>query len=1229
MTEESSAVSAPARIIHRLGSRPSMTDKAEAEGRPRKVAHRLRREPGARPRSPRSAVLGLALLAALIPAVNAASAQAAKPWWGLDTSSRPAAIPPGGEGTLVLRASNLGDAPTASRTVEPEGEPPFTVGATSSLELALPEGTSVVESEGVPQVSFWTFREGFDAPENLGPTGEGLKALLGRYCEDGPRTVTCRTEAAAPFNQLPLLGMAPLAPYELFEMRVKVKDEGAPAGARFEASVSGGGAATVSHSRALPIGGAAARFGAESYELRPEAEGGALDPRSGAHPYQLSATFNLNQEAELRESEILGVETDSNSAYVAAPAPPRNLAFALPPGQLGNATAVPQCSAIEFAAVQEGGSENLCPQDSVIGVATITFDEPNHLGLSSWPVPLFNLAPAFGEPARFGFEFQQTPVILDTSLRSGPGEDYGVTVSVHNISQLVNFVSSTVTFWGVPGDPSHDESRGWTCLANGFHTHGGRNLPCLPEGQSDPPAFLTTPTDCLAPFVTSATGESWASPGRDAQAFAPFPGADPFTLTACNQLPFDPQVHSEPTNAAATSPTGLSFDLDFEDEGLTSGKPGARAESQMKRAVVELPAGLTANPSVAEGLAACSEAEYESATVEAGSGCKPESKVGEVEITSPLVAPSQVVKGGLYVARQGENPSRDAAHPGGNLLTLYLIAREPEIGVVIRQALKVTPNPVTGQLTTEVDNAPQLPFSHLHLFFRPGQRAPLITPPACGTYTVEATMYPWSNPGQGVQRESSFQVTSGPEGQGCPSGGTPPFHPTLLAGSENPSAGAYSPFYTEISRRDSEQEITHFSIKLPPGELANLSGVAKCSDAQVAAAKAREREGGGQEELSSPSCPAASEVGHTTVGTGVGNVLAYAPGKLYLAGPYQGSQLSLVSITAAKVGPFDLGTVVVRFALRIDPTTAVVSVDGADSDPIPHIVDGIPVHLRDIQAFVDRPRFSLNPTNCTPTSTASTVLGSGTNFASEADDQPVTVTSPFQVGNCASLGFKPKLALKLSGPTKRAGLPKLKAVVTYPKGGSYANIAKTVVTLPPSEFLEQGHIGSSCTRVQFNSGAGNGAGCPKNSLLGHAKAITPLLEEPIEGNVYLRSNGGERKLPDLVAALHSKDIDINLVGFISSLHKKGSEVSQIRNTFAAVPDAPVERFTLELFGGKKGLLVNSTNICKGTHRAISEFTGQNGKLYDTEPAVQAQCGKKGKGKKSKGGKGSGKHGKGR
>ena len=889
-------------------------------------------------------VAALASFAYLLLPGPASAASEPQPWWNLNASVRPAVIPTGGEGSLVVRASNVGNSCTAEPNEQGDR---CGVGATpipSTLTATLPAGLSVVEEGGVPQVSFFAFSKQAGA-ENFGPTS--FLGEFGKFCNVVAQQVDCKSEAIAPFNEFEAFQIPPLNPYEWLEMRIKVKDTGAVSGTPVQAEVSGGGAATVAAGRPIPIGSGPPPFGAEEYTLVPEEQGGSVDAHAGSHPYQLTTTFGLNQKAN-------EAGPGEGERYTRPPGLARNLNFRLPPGQIGNATAVPQCSALDFAHVPQGGEENLCPADTVIGVASVSVDEPLHVGLATFPVPLYNLKPKFGEPARFGFSVVAAPVVLDTSVRSGKGEDYGVTVSTLNTSQLVNFISATVTFWGTPGDPSHDISRGWSCLVGGHWAQtAGRGLPCELQKQAKPPAFLTLPTNCAAPFASTVEGDSWTNPtSPERQFLAPFTyslqeGGSPLGLVGCNQLPFAPQIHSEPTSNSATSPTGLNFDIDVDDEGLSN--PEGTAQSQLKKAVVTLPEGFTTNPSVAEGLKACSEAEYDAATVEAGTGCTEESKVGEVEIESPLVEP--VVHGSLYVAKQGENPNPTPQNPRGNLLTLYMVARNAEVGVVVKQALRVTPNPVTGQLTTEVDNVPQLPFSRFHLSFRQGQRSPLVTPPTCGTYTVAADLYPWSNPGAPVHDQSSFQITGGPEGNPCPNG-TPPFHPLLEAGSQNNAAGSYSPFYTRISRKDSEQEITRFSIKLPTGMIAKLKGVSECSDAQIAQAKSREVEGGGTVEQEHPSCPANSEIGHSLVGSGVGNVLAYAPGKLYLAGPYHGSPLSLVSVTAAKVGPFDLGTVVVRFAIDVNHETAEVSVDGANSDPIPHIVDGIPIHLRDIRAYV-------------------------------------------------------------------------------------------------------------------------------------------------------------------------------------------------------------------------------------------------------------------------------------
>lgn len=944
---------------------------------------------------------------------------------------------------------------------------------------------------------------------------------------------------------------------------------------------------------------ASAAFGIQSSAGSLLNADGSPDTQAGSHPFALSTSLAF-------DSHPVGGELvpDDNVKDIRAD---------LPPGLVGNPTVAPRCNLVDLIGDTGRGIAN-CPTPAQVGYLTVQFGGG---GPSPFTAPVYNLVPVRGEPARLGANVVNHLIFFETAVRSGG--DYGLITSLRDISTDGPVVSSTLTLWGIPADPAHDPMRGANCngdISDPANCSGGGNSVGFA-----PRPFLTLPTSCTGPLATALSVDSWQSPGRTnadgspdlsdpawktaSFLFTHDGSGEPLDVDGCNRLPFDPRIAAEPTSNAATSPTGLGFDLSFADEGLLN--PQGLAQSQLKKAVVTLPQGFTTNPSVAAGLKACSQAEYESASVEVGTGCTPESKIGDVEITSPLVEPNQVLTGGLYVATQHDNPY-------GNLLTLYLIAREPEIGVIVKQALKVTPDPLTGQLTTEVDNVPQLPFSHFHLSFRQGQRSPLITPPACGTYTVHADLYPWSEPNTPHPENKSFQITQGPEGQPCPSGGVPPFHPGLEAGTQNNAAGTYSPFYTHITRKDSEQEITHFSIKLPPGLEGKLAGVPYCPDAAIAAAKAREKEGGGTEEEKAPSCPAASEVGHTLVGTGVGNVLAYAPGKLYLAGPYKGADLSIASITAAKVGPFDLGTVVVREGLKVDPTTAQVIVDAAGSDPIPHIVDGIPVHLRDIRIYVDKPNFTLNPTSCAKFSTASTVLGSGLDFVSEADDVPVTVTSPFQAADCASLGFKPKLKLSYSGQTKRSGFPALKAVLTYPKSGAYANIAKSSVTLPKGVFIANAHINNPCTRVQFNEHA-----CPKSSILGQARVWSPLLGAPLEGPAYFRSNGGERELPDLAIELNGQ-IHIVLVGFIDSVGKKGAEVSRVRTRFQNVPDAPVSRFELKLLGGKRGLLENSSNLCRDRAPANLDLSGQNGKIYNTEAKVPAKCGGK------KGGKKKGRHG---
>ena len=551
--------------------------------------------------------------------------------------------------------------------------------------------------------------------------------------------------------------------------------------------------------------------------------------------------------------------------------------------------------------------------------------------------------------------------------------------------------------------------------------------------------------------------------------------------------------------------------------------------------------------------------------------------------------PEALFKGTLYVATPYENPF-------GTLIALYVVIKDPELGVEIVQPLKVVPDPGTGQLVTYAEDMPQLPFSHFRLHFREGGRAPLITPPGCGSFDTKALLYPYSG-GAPVTSSSSFQLVSGPNNGPCPSGGAP-FHPGFEAGTLNNQAGSYSPFDMRLTRQDGEQDMGKFSFVLPPGVVPKLAGIPYCPEAGIARAASRTGTHGGAEELSDPSCPAASQIGRTAAGAGVGSQLTYVPGKLYLAGPYHGDPISAVAITPAVAGPFDAGTVVVREALRLNPVTHVGEVDGAASDPIPHILKGIPLNLRDLRVYADRPEFTLNATSCEPFLAQSTIWGDGTALA-PGGDTPAGLGSRYQAAGCASLGFKPKLGLKLRGGTKRGRFPALHAVYT-PRPGD-ANLSRLALTFPKSEFIEQGHFRTICTRVQFAAGAGFGSQCPKGSIYGHIKVWTPLLSEPLQGPVYLRSSN--HNLPDAVFALHGL-VDIELSTRIDSTH------GRLRAIVADSPDAPVSRAVVDMQGGQKGLFVNSTNLCAAKHRAEANAGAQNAKRDRSKPVVRAVgCGK--------------------
>jgi hypothetical protein len=551
--------------------------------------------------------------------------------------------------------------------------------------------------------------------------------------------------------------------------------------------------------------------------------------------------------------------------------------------------------------------------------------------------------------------------------------------------------------------------------------------------------------------------------------------------------------------------------------------------------------------------------------------CPESSKVATGEIETPVL--KNKLDANFYLAKQSDNPFN-------SLFAGYLVASGQ--GVTIKVPAKIDVDPATGQVTTTFTQNPQQPFEDLELHFKGGNRGLLTTPDKCGTYASTYELTPWSgNPP--VKGQSEFTLD-----ENC---GAKPFAPGFHAGSETALAGSFTTFATQVTNEPGAPDLTRISVDLPEGLSAKLAGVATCPDAALSSLPTGP--GTGAAQIAGPSCPASSQIGTVQAGAGSGSPFYVKTGKAYLAGPYKGAPLSLAVLTPAVAGPFDLGNVLVRVPISLDRKTARAH---AVSDPIPTSLQGIPLDLRDVRVLLDRQGFALNPTSCEPKSADGVIEGTGGASANVSDR--------FQVGECAALGFKPKLSLKLKGGTKRGDHPALSAVFR-PRPGD-ANASYVQVALPKSEFLDQGHIGTVCTRVQFDANA-----CPKASIYGSVTAQTPLLDQPLTGNVYLRSSSNE--LPDLVMDLRgpaSQPIHLEADGRIDSI--KGG----IRTTFEFVPDAPITRVVLKMKGAKKGLLQNSRDICAQTFKANASFAAHNGRTLTAQPEMQARC--KGSARKGKG-----------
>jgi hypothetical protein len=987
-------------------------------------------------------------------------------------------------------------------------------------------------------------------------------------CSALGRRITCAGGAEGPVQ--PGSAVSVVVPVEV---QANAAEKAASVGGFLStgASIEGGGAAAVATVQPTPVSATASSFGflprpAGLYGLTTEADGSPV-VQAGSHPYQMtvagmSLTMNPNDLAPL----------------LPAGGGLRDAVVELPKGTVVDPAAVPRCKEGELESGETG-----CPDTSQVGTIELTLSLGKGFGEGPTVHPVYNMVPPPGYPAELGFEVVEGTYVHLLGSVSSDGS-FTLTAAGREVLARVAIGGVRPTLWGMPSDASHDAQRG-TCLFN-FPETG-----CAVPRTGRP--FLTMPSSCGGPLTTTVRVDDWLEPQAvvtDSYSSVDREG-NPVGVAGCNALEFGPTISARPTTDQGDSPSGLEFTLHQpQHEGA-----GELATADLKDATVVLPEGMAVNPSAANGLLGCSLAEIgydpEKSRAEGAirfkeepAHCPDASKLGTAQVVTPLLvdepAPGQqiphVLKGSVYLAKPFDNPFH-------SLTALYLVVEDESTGIIAKLPGRVEPDPRTGRLTTTFVENPELPLEDVKLSLFGGAGGALTTPLACGEHATSSTLVPWSTPeGADAHPGDSFQIA----GSCSASEAAAPKSFSFSAGTTNPLAGAYSPFVLRIARGDGTQRITTIDTVLPEGLTGRLAGIPYCPDSGIAQAESRSHPEEGKLEQGSPSCPQASEVGTVTVGAGSGPNPVHVTGHAYLAGPYKGAPLSLAIITPAVAGPFDLGVVVVRVALEVDPETAQIT---AKSDPLPTILDGIPLDVRSVVVELNRSGFTLNPTDCEAAAVSAQV---GT-----LAGQSTTVSNRFQVGGCDKLGFKPKLKVQLKGATKRAGHPALRAVLTMPSGG--ANIARAQVGLPHALFLDQSNLNKTCTRPVLLA-----SHCPPSTVYGHAKAWTPLLDKPLEGPVYLVGGYGY-KLPALLGELNGQ-IRILLKGRVDTTKRHG-----IRNTFEVIPDAPVSRFVLQMKGGKKySLLENSENLCAKPQKASARFVAQNGRVAQLRPKIAVQCGRK-------------------
>jgi hypothetical protein len=812
----------------------------------------------------------------------------------------------------------------------------------------------------------------------------------------------------------------------------------------------------------------------------------------------------------------IAMSTTTNSENETVPdGDMKNIEIELPRGFAGNPAAVPRCPLVDLNSGESLG-DGLCPADTQIG--TVKLEGPS-VNLER---PVDNLVPPPGIAGQFGFVVLG-PVVMDFEFRSGGAE--GVTVTISELSNLFPLTKLSLTLWGVPADSGHNQLRG-ECFKTGYN---------CPSGAAVEP-FLTMPPSCSEPLTTTVVINSWENPGVSIEKSSTADGADgdPAGLSGCDMLHFNPTITVQPESSVADSPSGLSLNMSIP----YNSNPEGVAEADMKNIAIAFPAGMSIDPAAAAGLTGCSPSEF--GLGEASQpACPKSSKIGALEIETPVVGGA--LGGAIYLAQPP---------PGlfGGRMGVYLVAEGD--GLLIKLSGELSAQLESGQLTLTLNNMPELPLSDVRFDLFGGPRATLAAPPMCGTFTTTSVLTPYSAPESGapVTPSSSFAVD-----ENCGGG----FAPSFAAGATSSLAGQGTGFVLQAARADGQQYIQSLTTALPAGLMANLSTIPLCGEAEAAAG----------------TCPQSSEMGTATIAAGAGLDPEYLGGRVYLTGPYGGAPYGLSIVIPGSVGPFDLGTVVVRGRIAVDVADARLTIA---TNPFPTVLEGIPLRMKNLNLDIDRPGLMINPTECTPQAIGGTVnstAGAG-----------AAVSAPFRLSGCSTLLFAPKLAAATpAGASSRGDGAGFDVKVTSPPG-AHANLASLTVDLPKPLKPRLTAVQRACTAATF---AVNPGACPPGSVVGKATVDTPIQSSPLTGPVYLVFYRGV-KYPKLVMVLQGGGMEIQLTGALNV----GKGISS--TAFGSLPDIPMSLFELDLSKGGNSVLGATENLCSKRRTMPYVTVGQNG-----------------------------------